>query len=72
MAVAKSSTAQRVWQFIQDFIKQHNYGPTYSEIMVSCCIRSKNTVSYHVKRLANRGVLTYKARSPRSIRLVEA
>ncbi len=70
--MAKNPTAQRVWQFIQDFVRKHRYGPTYAEIMVSCGIKSKNTVSYHVKRLANRGVLTYKARSPRSIRLVEA
>ncbi len=65
-------TALKVWEFIQRFVTQHRYGPTYLEIMAACGIKSKNTVSYYVRRFAAKGLLTYTFRYPRSIRLVEA
>ncbi len=72
MVVPGNPTAHKVWAFIQQFVRQNIYGPTYAEIMAACGIKSKNTVSYYVRRFAAKGLLTYTFRYPRSIRLVEA
>ena len=57
--------------FIQNFVGEHGYGPSYREIMVGCDYSSPATVALHVNNLVARGHLRKKGRSARSIELVD-
>lgn len=58
--------------FIEGFIKQHGYSPSYREIMSGCSYTSVATVSLHVNNLIKRGHLRKKDRSARSLEVVSA
>lgn len=57
--------------FIESFIKQHGYSPSYREIMTGCSYTSVATVSLHVSNLIKRGHLRKKDRSARSLEVVD-
>lgn len=57
--------------FIDGFIKEHGYSPSYREIMNGCNYNSVATVAVHVNNLIKRGHLQKKGRSARSIEVVE-
>lgn len=58
-------------EFIQKFVAEHGYGPSYREIMVGCEYTSVATVAAHVNNLITRGHLRKKDRSARSLEIVE-
>ncbi len=58
--------------FIEAFIAQHGYGPSYREIMAGCQYTSVATVALHVNNLVARGQLRKHGRSARSLEVVEA
>lgn len=58
--------------FIQNFIAEHGYGPSYREIMAGCNYTSVATVALHVNNLVARGHLRKKDRSARSLELVKS
>lgn len=60
---------QELLQFIGDFITEHNYAPSYREIMGSLGYKSVSTVAVHVDGLITKGYLIKKDKSARSIRL---
>lgn len=53
--------------FIEAFIGQHGYSPSYREIMVGLQYNSVATVSVHVNNLIRRGHLRKRDRSARSL-----
>lgn len=57
--------------FIDAFIKEHGYSPSYREIMNGCNYTSVATVSLHVNNLIRRGHLQKKDRSARSLEVVQ-
>lgn len=57
--------------FIQKFIAEHGYGPSYREIMRGCDYSSPATVALHVNNLVARGHLLKRGRSARSIEVVD-
>lgn len=57
--------------FIQKFIAEHGYGPSYREIMRGCDYSSPATVALHVNNLVARGHLQKRGRSARSIEVVD-
>lgn len=57
--------------FIQKFIAEYGYGPSYREIMHGCNYNSPATVALHVNNLVDRGHLRKKGRSARSIEVVD-
>ena len=59
-------------EFIQKFITEHGYGPSYREIMSGCEYTSVATVAVHVNNLIARGHLRKKDRSARSLEVVAA
>lgn len=59
-------------EFVDKFIAEHGYGPSYREIMAGCNYTSVATVAVHVNNLITRGHLRKKDRSARSLELVEA
>ncbi len=58
--------------FIESFIAEHGYGPSYREIMKGCGYTSVATVALHVNSLVSRDLLRKHGRSARSLELVEA
>jgi hypothetical protein len=57
--------------FIEDFITEHGYSPSYREIMQGTGHTSVATVSLHVNNLIKRGHLAKRDRSARSLEVVE-
>src|SRR6476620_7494046 len=58
--------------FIQNFINEHGYSPSYREIMSGLNYTSVATVSLHVNSLIRRGHLRKRDRSARSLEVVAA
>jgi SOS-response transcriptional repressor LexA len=56
--------------FIEDFIGEHGYSPSYREIMAGTGHTSVATVSLHVNNLIKRGHLRKRDRSARSLEVV--
>lgn len=56
-------------QFIEEFIAQHGYSPSYREIMKGLNYTSVATVSLHVNNLIGRGHLRKRGHSARSLEL---
>lgn len=58
--------------FIHDYIEQHGYPPSTSEIQQAIGFRSSNTCSYHISRLKRAGLLQSRDRSYRTLTLTPA
>lgn len=56
--------------FIDQFIRQYGYAPSYREVMTSLGYRSVSTVATHVENLIMLGYLEKKDHSARSLRVV--
>lgn len=56
-------------EFIQEFIAEHGYSPSYREIMAGCNYNSVATVALHVGNLIKRGHLCKRDRSARSLEI---
>lgn len=58
--------------FIEGFIGQHGYSPSYREIMSGLNYTSVATVSLHINNLIRRGHLVKRDHSARSLELVKS
>jgi SOS-response transcriptional repressor LexA len=58
--------------FIETFIAEHGYSPSYREIMTGLSYNSVATVALHVNSLITRGHLRKRDRSARSLEPVHA
>jgi SOS-response transcriptional repressor LexA len=58
--------------FIENFIKEHGYSPSYREIMNGLNYTSVATVSLHINSLIRRGHLVKRDRSARSLEVVNS
>jgi len=56
--------------FIESFISEHGYSPSYREIMPGCNYTSVATVALHVNSLIKRGHLRKRDHSARSLEVV--
>jgi 3-dehydroquinate dehydratase len=69
--VVRPTKKQReLLNFIQTFINEHGYSPSYREIMTGLNYTSVATVSLHVNNLIKRGHLRKRDHSARSLELV--
>lgn len=57
--------------FIETFIAEHGYSPSYREIMAGLNYNSVATVALHVNNLIKRGHVRKRDRSARSLEVVE-
>ncbi len=57
-------------EFIQSFIAQNGYSPSYREIMSGCNYTSVATVALHVNNLIKRGHIVKRGKSARSLEIV--
>jgi SOS-response transcriptional repressor LexA len=58
-------------QFIDTFVREHGFGPSYRDIMRGCNYNSVATVALHVNNLIKRGLLKKNGRSARSLEIVK-
>jgi repressor LexA len=56
--VGLTPAQERVYRFIQDYVRETGYSPTYEEIRRQLGFRSLNSVYKHLKQLEQRGYLT--------------
>lgn len=68
--VRPTKKQQELLEFLNAFIAEHGYGPSYREIMVGCNYTSVATVAVHIKNLIARGHLRKNGRSARSLEIV--
>lgn len=70
-AVIRPTKKQReLLKFIEDFINEHGYSPSYREIMSGLNYNSVATVALHVNSLIKRGHLRKRDHSARSLEVV--
>jgi SOS-response transcriptional repressor LexA len=62
---------KELMSFIEEFIAEHGYSPSYREIMKGTGHNSVATVSLHVNNLIKRGHLRKRDRSARSLEVVK-
>lgn len=58
--------------FIEQFIAEHGYGPSYREIMNGCQYNSVATVAVHINNLIARGHLKKRDNSARSLEVIKS
>lgn len=71
-AIRPTKKQQELLEFIEAFIAEHGYSPSYREIMAGCHYTSIATVALHVNSLIARGHLAKRDRSARSLELTGA
>ncbi len=71
-SVRPTKKQKELLSFIEAFIAEHGYSPSYREIMDGLNYNSVATVSLHVNNLIKRGHLQKRDHSARSLELVTA
>lgn len=71
-AVRPTKKQREMLGFIEQFIGEHGYSPSYREIMAGLNYTSIATVALHVNNLIKRGHLRKRDRSARSLEVVQA
>lgn len=65
-----SKRQQELLSFVDGFIKENGYGPSYREIMTALGYKSVSTVAIHVENLIAKGYLSRRDKSARSLEVV--
>lgn len=69
-SVRPTKKQRELLDFIEQFIAEHGYSPSYREIMNGCQYSSVATVALHVGNLIKRGHLRKREHSARSLEVV--
>lgn len=73
MTTERSTKKQReLLLFVDAFIKEHGYGPSYREIMNGLGYRSVSTVAVHIDGLIAKGYVRKRDNSARSLEVVSS
>ena len=64
-----SKKQRELLTFIEGFIAQHGYGPSYREVMRALSYKSVSTVAIHVENLIKKGHLRKRDKSARSLEI---
>jgi SOS-response transcriptional repressor LexA len=70
-SIRPTKKQRELLSYIEQFIKEHGYSPSYREIMNGLQYTSVATVSLHVNSLIRRGHLRKRDRSARSLEVVK-
>lgn len=71
MSVRPTKKQQELLTYIETFIGEHGYGPSYREIMRGCEYNSVATVAVHINNLIARGHLSKRDKSARSLEVIK-
>ena len=72
MSDRSTKKQQELLQFVDSFIKEHGYGPSYREVMSGMGYKSVSTVAIHIDGLITRGYLRKRDNSARSLEVVSS
>lgn len=67
-----SKKQHELLSYVEGFVAEHGYGPSYREIMRGCDYKSVSTVAVHVDNLIARGHLRKRDHSARSLEVVKS
>lgn len=67
-----SERQQRILRFIEEFVRENGYPPTYEEIRAALGISTKSLVNHHLGALETAGCLSRVPNTPRGIRLSQS
>lgn len=62
-------TVERVYDFIVEFMEEHQYSPSTREICNGTGLKSTSSVNEHLKSLKKNGLIDYVELNPRTISL---
>lgn len=62
-------TRRRIYEFVQDFIAERGYSPTYEEIAQGVSLAARSTVFGHLCKLREAGLVDWVDGSSRSLHL---
>lgn len=63
---------QELLSYVDGFIKEHGYGPSYREVMNGLGYKSVSTVAVHIDGLISKGYLRKRDNSARSLEVVSS
>lgn len=63
---------QELLAFVKEFIAEHDYGPSYREVMNGLGYKSVSTVAVHIEGLIAKGFLRRGENAARSLEIVQA
>lgn len=69
-AVRPTKKQRELLRFIEQFIAENGYSPSYREIMKGCNYNSVATVAVHINNLISRGHLKKRDNSARSLEVI--
>lgn len=70
MSERSTKRQKELLDYVDSFIQQHGYGPSYREIMNALGYKSVSTVAIHIDGLISKGYLRKRDRSARSLEVV--
>ena len=70
MADGLSEKQQRILDFVQEFLDEHDYPPSIRDIQNGCNISSTSVVDYNLKRLEEKGLIRRDREVSRAIELL--
>lgn len=70
MAERSTKRQKELLDFVDAFIKEHGYGPSYREVMNGLGYKSVSTVAIHIEGLISKGYLRKRDNSARSLEVV--
>jgi repressor LexA len=71
MAGDLSEKQQKILQFLEEFIADHDYPPSIRDIQTGCDISSTSVVDYNLKRLEEKGYIRRDREVSRAIELLD-
>ncbi len=72
MAERSTRRQKEMLDYVDAFIKEHGYGPSYREVMTALGYKSVSTVAIHINGLISKGYLRKRDNSARSLEVVSA
>jgi len=70
MAERSTKRQKELLEYVDAFIQEHGYGPSYREIMNAIGYKSVSTVAIHIDGLITKGFLRKRDNSARSLEVV--
>ncbi len=72
MSDRSTKRQKELLDFVDAFIKEHGYGPSYREVMNGLGYKSVSTVAVHIDGLISKGYLNKRDNSARSLEVVSS
>lgn len=72
MAERSTKRQKELLDFVDFFITEHGYGPSYREVMTALGYKSVSTVAIHINGLIDKGYVRKRDNSARSLEVVSA